>query len=87
MKVGKVLLVDDEPDIRRVGQMSLELLGGIEVVLASSGEDAIGLASQHRPDVILLDVLMPDLDGPATLVRLKEHESTRAIPNCAPELS
>jgi hypothetical protein len=79
-KLQKVLVVDDEPDIRRVGQMSLELVGQLEVVLASGGEEALSLAAQERPDVILLDVMMPRLDGPATLDRLRQAPETADNP-------
>ena len=79
-KLEKVLIVDDEPDIRRVGQMSLELVGQLEVVLASGGEEALAVAAQERPDVILLDVMMPRLDGPATLALLRRAPETADIP-------
>lgn len=80
MGIRKVLLVDDEPDIRRVGEMSLELLGGFEVVVAGSGAEAVEVAARERPDVILLDVMMPELDGPATLARLQAAAQTATIP-------
>lgn len=78
--IRKVLMIDDEPDIRRVGQLSLELVGELSVVLAASGDEAVELATRERPDVILLDVVMPRLDGPATLSRLKAEAATAAIP-------
>lgn len=79
-KLKKVLVVDDEPDIRRVGQMSLELVGRLEVVLAAGGEEALRVAAREQPDVILLDVMMPRLDGPATLERLRGAPETARIP-------
>jgi len=78
--IHKILMVDDEPDIRRVGQMSLELVGQFQVLLAASGEEGVELATREHPDVILLDVMMPRLDGPATLDRLLAQAETRAIP-------
>lgn len=78
--IQKVLLVDDEPDIRRVGQLSLELVGHLRVLLAAGGEEALDLAASEQPDVILLDVMMPRLDGPATLERLRARGETRDIP-------
>jgi CheY-like chemotaxis protein len=78
--IRKVLMVDDEPDIRRVGQMSLELVGQLSVVLAASGDEAVEIALREQPDVILLDVMMPRLDGPATLARLKQRAETAGIP-------
>jgi len=80
MEIETVMMVDDEPDIRRVGQMSLELLGKRRVCLAASGREALVLAAAEQPDVILLDVMMPELDGPATLMLLRAQASTASIP-------
>jgi CheY-like chemotaxis protein len=68
---GHVLLVDDEDDIRRVARMSLERVGGWTVTDASSGEEALAAAGRERFDAVLLDVMMPDVDGPSTLGRLR----------------
>lgn len=76
----KALVIDDEPDIRAVAEMSLSKVGDWEVVLAASGEEGIELAKQARPDVILLDSMMPGLDGPTTIERLKASAATREIP-------
>ena len=75
-----VLLIDDEPDIREVVELSLGSVAGWEVLTASSGVDGVELASAQQPDVILLDVMMPGLDGPATLEVLRGRDETRAIP-------
>lgn len=75
-----VLLVDDDDDIREVAQLSLELGAGWSIITARSGEEGIALARDHTPDAILLDVMMPLLDGPATLARLRADERTRNIP-------
>jgi CheY-like chemotaxis protein len=80
MKTKKVLIVDDEDDIREVAQMSLELVGGWEVIAVSSGDVATRTAAAERPDVILLDVMMPGLDGPQTLQRLRTDPRTSDIP-------
>lgn len=76
----KILIVDDEDDIRAVAQMSLEVVAGWTVVTAGSGGEALGVAAAEQPDAILLDVMMPDLDGPATLERLQADPATRLIP-------
>ena len=76
----RVVLVDDEDDIRLVARTSLERLAGWEVHAASSGAEAIALARQHQPDAIVLDVMMPGMDGPATLVELQGDEVTASIP-------
>ena len=76
----RILIVDDEDDIRELGRISLERVGGHEVMTASSGEEALEIAAREQPDGILLDAMMPGLDGPATLRRMREQESTRALP-------
>ena len=77
----KVLYVDDEPDIREVGAMALELDGSMEVTTASSGPEALALLEGGlRPDVILLDVMMPGMDGPAALNELKKRPELAQIP-------
>ena len=75
-----VLLVDDENDIREVAALSLRAIGGCRVSSASNGPDGIAIARAEHPDAILLDVMMPDLDGPATLQRLQADPQTQAIP-------
>ena len=74
------MLVDDEDDIRMVGEISLSSVGRWETVLASSGREAIQLARSEKPDIILLDVMMPILDGPATLKAIRSDETTANIP-------
>jgi CheY-like chemotaxis protein len=76
----RILIVDDEDDIREVAQVSLELVGKWEVRTAASGSDGIDGARAERPDAILLDVMMPDMDGPTTLERLRADPSTSDIP-------
>jgi len=80
MSRKKVLLIDDEDDIREVATMTFETMADFEVIGAADGAAGVAQADAHRPDVILLDVMMPGMDGPATLGRLRELESTRAIP-------
>jgi CheY-like chemotaxis protein len=80
MAIHKVLLVDDEDDIRTIGQVSLSRVGGWQTVLASSGADALAKAAAEQPDLILLDVMMPGMDGPTTLARLRAQESTATTP-------
>ena len=76
----KVLVIDDEPDIRKIAKLSLSRVGGMQVVEAASGPDGVRLAEAERPDAILLDVMMPGMDGPATLAMLKAGEATSKIP-------
>jgi CheY-like chemotaxis protein len=76
----KVLYVDDEADIREVATIALELDPSIEVRSESSGVGGLATAMSWRPDAILLDVMMPSVDGVATFVLLKSNEVTRKIP-------
>lgn len=76
----KVLLVDDEPDIRRIAKLGLGRVGGMEVVEATNGTEALARAKEHQFDAVLLDVMMPVLDGPSTLARLREDPATAGIP-------
>jgi CheY-like chemotaxis protein/HPt (histidine-containing phosphotransfer) domain-containing protein len=75
-----ILVIDDSALIRRVVETSLGGDQGCRVSVAESGAEGIELASRERPDAILLDVEMPDLDGPATLARLRAQEATQEIP-------
>lgn len=76
----RILYVDDEPDIREIAEMSLALNPEFEVRTAASGEEALTIAEQWRPQLILLDVMMPFMDGPETLARLRERPETQDIP-------
>ena len=75
-----ILLIDDEEDIREVTAISLEMVAGWQVSSASSGLAGVELAKKVLPDAILLDVMMPDQDGPETLRLLRSDQSTARIP-------
>lgn len=70
----RVLYVDDEPDIREIAELALSLDPEFEVRTAASGEEALAVATDWQPAIILLDVMMPVMDGPAVLSRLRERE-------------
>jgi CheY-like chemotaxis protein len=76
----RVLVVDDDDAIREVAQTSLELVAGWEVDAASNGLDALDRAVADPPDAILLDVMMPSMDGPTTFARLQSDARTRHVP-------
>lgn len=76
----KVLIVDDEEDVRYVARLSLGRIGNMTVIEAANGEDAIARAQSERPDVILLDMMMPGMNGTAIFAKLRESEETAAIP-------
>ena len=80
MNVTKVMIVDDDEDIRMVCELAVRRIGGWEVVMAASGAEALALARSEQPDVILLDVMMPGIDGPTTLERLRNQPETESIP-------
>jgi CheY-like chemotaxis protein len=78
--MAKILYVDDEADIRDVAQMSLELDPEFDVRTCSSGRQAVSLAAEWMPDLILLDVMMPEMDGPTTLQALRDQPATADVP-------
>ena len=75
-----ILVVDDEDDIREIAQMSLEEIGQWNVISASSGAEAVAKAESSHPDAILLDVMMPGMDGPSTFRELRRNPATAKIP-------
>ncbi len=80
MPAKRILLIDDETDIHQIVQIGLSLESGWEMLAAASGHDGIAIATLEHPDAILLDAMMPDLDGIATLERLKTLPETCDIP-------
>ncbi len=80
MKIEKILVVDDDEDILAVTELAAREIGKWEVILARSGEEALRAAREEAPDVILLDAMMPGLDGAATLAKLRQDPATAEIP-------
>jgi CheY-like chemotaxis protein len=80
MTALRILHVDDEADIREVVEISLGFDLGFVTQSCGSGQEALAVALDWLPDIILLDVMMPMMDGPATLLRLRENEQTAMIP-------
>ncbi|HEY9869736.1 MAG TPA: response regulator [Candidatus Obscuribacterales bacterium] len=80
MTERKALVVEDEPNIRYLIQCSLEDFGGWQVLSAASGEEALTMASREHPDVILLDIMLPGMDGPTIYSRLMADSECAAIP-------
>jgi len=76
----RVLYVEDEPDIQAVARLALELVGGFTVKVCSSGEEALREVEAFAPQMILLDVMMPVMDGPGTLKALRELPALVTVP-------
>jgi DNA-binding response OmpR family regulator len=75
-----ILVVDDDPDIRRIAALSLERIGGFRVSLAANAKEALELAIRDPPDLLLLDVSMPGTDGPTILAALRANPATEHVP-------
>lgn len=80
MTTKHILIIDDEHDIRAVAQLTLTAIGGWEVSVAASGAEGLAKAADEQPDVILLDVMMPDIDGIETFRALQANPATQSIP-------
>ena len=76
----RILYVEDEPDIRAIAQMALEAVGGFTVIACASGSEALSNAPGASADLLLLDVMMPGMDGPSTLKALRELPATANTP-------
>ena len=79
-ELKKILYVEDDTGIQLVAKLALEDVGGMEVMVCSSGQEALEVAHTFQPDLLLLDVMMPGLDGPNTLQALRELEHTHDTP-------
>jgi len=79
-KLTRILYVEDEPDIQTVARLALETLGGFTVEICSSGSEALDRAPGFQPQFILLDVMMPGMDGPTTLGKLRELPQFASTP-------
>ena len=80
MTARRVLIIDDDDGIREVAKLSLELVAGWEVATAASGDEGLARARESPPEGILLDVMMPGMDGPATLTALRADDDVGTTP-------
>lgn len=80
MTTRRILVIDDEDGIREIIQICLEAAAGWDVLTAASGNEGLTTAQQEQPDAILLDVMMPDMDGPTTFRHLQANTTTQHIP-------
>lgn len=79
-ELKRILYVEDEPDIQAVARIALENLGGFTLQVCSSGSEALAQATAFGPQLLLLDVMMPGMDGPTTLSELRKLPATAAVP-------
>jgi CheY-like chemotaxis protein len=79
-ELHRVMCVEDDPDIRLILEFSLGTVGGYEVCMCAGGPSALLLAPQFKPDLVLLDVMMPDLTGPQTLAALRGQSGMKGVP-------
>lgn len=79
-ELKRILYVEDEPDIRAVAKVALERIGNFEVKMCASGQEALDSAEEFSPDLLLLDVMMPGMDGPETLNALREIPQLKDAP-------
>jgi CheY-like chemotaxis protein len=78
--LNRILFVEDEPDIQVIGRLALEAVGHFDVEVCGSGEQALRQLRAGVPDLVLLDVMMPDLDGPSTLRALRARPELARLP-------
>jgi CheY-like chemotaxis protein len=80
MSLSRILYAEDEPDIQAVAKLALQMVGGFEVMICNNGQEALDKVGEFAPDLILLDVMMPGMDGPTALQQLRANPATAAIP-------
>lgn len=80
MTLQRILYAEDEPLIQAVAKLALEKVGGFQVLICNSGAQALEQVQAFAPDLILLDVVMPGMDGPTTFAQLRQNPATSAIP-------
>ena len=79
-ELKKIMYVEDDIDIQVIGKLALEEVGGYEIIICNNGVEAIRDVEVFQPDLILLDVMMPEMDGMTTIKKLKENDSVKDIP-------
>jgi two-component system, OmpR family, response regulator len=79
-RLERILFIEDDIDIQKIAKLALEALGGFSVLACNSGREALAAVASYSPDLILLDVMMPGMDGPATLKALRQLPGVDVIP-------
>ena len=80
MAHARVLVIDDEPDILEISRIALETVGGFEVSVCSSGKKLLELLPVFEPDLVIIDVLMPDMTGPEVFAEIRRRPEYNAVP-------
>jgi len=80
LELNKILYIEDEPDIQTIARLALENVGGFTLEVCNSGQQALDIAEAFAPDLILSDVMMPDMDGPETINELRKLTSLSNTP-------
>ncbi len=78
--LSRILMVEDEPDIQAIARLALEAVGGFTVTVCGSGSEALANGPAFQPDLVLLDVMMPGLDGPGTLQAMRQMPALAEVP-------
>jgi two-component system OmpR family response regulator len=78
--LNHILCIDDEEDILQVAKLALEAIGGFRVSVCHGSAESVAKAKALKPDLVLLDVMMPVMDGPTTLAKLHESDACPALP-------
>ncbi|HHT00810.1 MAG TPA: response regulator [Thiomicrospira sp.] len=79
-ELQKILYAEDEPDIQSIAQMALEMMGGYTLKVCNNGQEAVDAAEAFAPDLILLDVMMPTMDGPTALQTMRQNPALKEVP-------
>lgn len=79
-ELERIMHIEDDPSIQEVARVALEIVGGFTVMSCSSGMEGLEKLEAFAPQLILLDVMMPEMDGPATLVKLRQTASAASLP-------
>lgn len=78
--LNKIMYVEDEPDIRDIAKLVLQNVGGFDVCVVPGGQEALEIIDEYAPDLILLDAMMPGMDGPATFAEIRKLDSFKNTP-------
>jgi len=79
-ELSKILYVEDEPDIAQVARLALETIGGFSIEMCENGQIALDKGPGFEPDLILMDVMMPEMDGPSALQAMKNMPELKDVP-------